>query len=95
LPETESSSVGWVDLAVIPLIAILSVPPLLWFGHHPWAIIHTDAPRYLLAASELVSGVGLQSPDGISNYNGGHGPGFPALIGSLILLFGRDTVELA
>jgi 4-amino-4-deoxy-L-arabinose transferase-like glycosyltransferase len=95
LPETESSSVGWADLAVIPIIAILSVPPLLWFGHHPWTIIHTDAPRYLLAASELVSGVGFERTDGISKYNGGHGAGFPAVIGSLILLFGRDTVELA
>jgi 4-amino-4-deoxy-L-arabinose transferase-like glycosyltransferase len=67
----------------------------LRFGHHSWAIIHTDAPRYLLAASELVSGAGLESPAGISNYNGGHGPGFPALIGALIVLFGRDTQALA
>jgi hypothetical protein len=44
LPETESYSVSWVDLVVIPLIAILSVPPLLWFGHHPWTVIGYDAP---------------------------------------------------
>ena len=94
-PKLESSSVEWVDLAVIPLIAILSLPALLWFGHHSLAIIHTDAPRYLLAASELVSGAGLESPNGISNYNGGHGPGFPALIGALIVMFGRDTEALA
>jgi 4-amino-4-deoxy-L-arabinose transferase-like glycosyltransferase len=81
-------------MAVVPLIALLSVPTLLWFGHHPWTIIHTDAPRYLLAASELVSGGGLESPAGISNYNGGHGPVLPALIGSLILILGRDTEEL-
>jgi 4-amino-4-deoxy-L-arabinose transferase-like glycosyltransferase len=74
---------------------MLSVPPLLWFGHHPWAIIHTDASRYLFAASELVSGGGLESPDGVSNYNGGHGPGFPASLGALILIFGRNTQELA
>ena len=92
--ETDSSSVGWADLAAVPLVAILSVPTLLWFGHHPWTIIHTDAPRYLLAASELVSGGGLESPAGISNYNGGHGPVLPALIGSLIVLLGRDTEEL-
>ncbi len=91
LPETEPSSVGWVDLAVIPLIAILSVPPLLWFGHHPWTVMGKDAPRYLFAGSELVSGGGLDSLAGISNYNGGHGPVLPALIGSLILIFGRDT----
>ncbi|MDQ3911427.1 MAG: glycosyltransferase family 39 protein [Actinomycetota bacterium] len=94
MPETKLSSVGWVDLLVIPLIAILSVPPLLWFGDHPWTIIGYDAPRYLFAGSELVSGGGLDSLDGISNYNGGHGPVLPALIGSLILLFGRDTVSL-
>jgi hypothetical protein len=74
---------------------MLSVPPLLWFGHHPWTIILTDAPRYLFAASELVSGRGLEHPNGISNYNGGHGPGFPALLASLILLFGRNTQKLA
>jgi Dolichyl-phosphate-mannose-protein mannosyltransferase len=94
LPETKSSSVGWVDLAVIPLVAMLSVPPLLWFGHHPWTVLGYDAPRYLFAGSELVSGEGLDSLAGISNYNGGHGPIFPALIGSLILIFGRDTESL-
>ena len=94
MPETEPSPVGWVDLVVIPLIAILSVPPLLWFGHHPWAVIGYDAPRYLFAGSELVSGGGLDSLDSISNYSGGHGPVFPALIGSLILIFGRDTESL-
>jgi 4-amino-4-deoxy-L-arabinose transferase-like glycosyltransferase len=51
-------------------------------------------PRYLFAASELVSGGGLDSLAGASNYNGGHGPVFPALIGSLILLLGRDTESL-
>ena len=80
---------------MIPLIAILSLPALLFFGHHSWTIIHTDAPRYLLAASELVSGTDLEIPGGVSKYNGGHGPGFPALIGSLILVFGRDTESLA
>ncbi len=94
LPQTESSSVGWLDLAVIPLVAMLSVPPLLWFGHHPWTVMGKDAPRYLFAGSELVSGGGFDSLAGISNYNGGHGPVFPALIGSLILIFGRDTEDL-
>jgi hypothetical protein len=92
--ETESSSAGWADIAVIPLIAILSVPPLLWFGHHPWTVIGKDTPRYLFAASELVSGGGFDSLAGISNYNGGHGPILPALIGSLILVLGRDTESL-
>src|SRR5215203_2656109 len=79
---------------VIPLTAILSVPPLLWFGHHPWTVIGYDAPRYLFAGSELVSGGGLNSLASISDYNGGHGPVFAALIGSLILIFGRDTESL-
>ncbi len=54
--ETEPPSIGWADMAVVPLVALLSVPPLLWFGHHPWTIISKDTPRYLFAGSELVSG---------------------------------------
>ncbi|MDP9439715.1 MAG: glycosyltransferase family 39 protein [Actinomycetota bacterium] len=94
MPEAKSSPFGWVDLAVVPLVAILAVPTLLWFGDHPWAVLGKDAPRYLFAASEIVSGGGLDSLAGAANYNGGHGPVFPALIGSLILLLGRDTEGL-
>ena len=94
LPEAEPSSAGWVDLAVVPLVAVLAVPTLLWFGDHPWAVLGKDAPRYLFAASELVSGGGLDSLAGAANYNGGHGPVFPALLGSLMLLVGRDTEAL-
>ena len=86
-----SSSLDWADLAVVPLIAVLSVPPLLWFGHH-WTVIHNDAARYLLAGSKLVSDPGLETRNGISHIN--HGPGLPALIGALILVFGRDTETL-
>jgi 4-amino-4-deoxy-L-arabinose transferase-like glycosyltransferase len=78
---------------VVPLILVLSVPPLLWFGQH-WTINGNDTARYLLAGSQLVSGGALENLDNISEYNGGHGPGLPALIGSLILLFGRDTEAL-
>jgi 4-amino-4-deoxy-L-arabinose transferase-like glycosyltransferase len=77
---------------VVPLIAVLSVPPLVWFGHH-WTVIGNDAGRYLLAGSQLVLGQGLADLNAGSHIN--HGPGFPALIGFLILLFGRDTEELA
>ena len=94
LPEAKQPPVGWVDLAVVPLVAVLAVPTLLWFGDHPWSVLGKDAPRYLFAASELVSGGGLDSLAGAANYNGGHGPVFPALIGSLILLLGRDTEAL-
>ena len=79
---------------MVPLVAVLAVPTLLWFGDHPWAVLGKDAPRYLFAASELVSGGGLDSLAGAANYNGGHGPLFPALIGSLMLLLGRDTESL-
>jgi 4-amino-4-deoxy-L-arabinose transferase-like glycosyltransferase len=84
---------GWADLAVIPLILVLSVPPLLWFGRH-WTIDANDTARYLLAGSQFVSGGALDDLDTISEYNGGHGPGLPALIGALILLFGRETGAL-
>ena len=78
---------------VVPLIAVLSLPPLLWFGHH-WTVSGNDTARYLLAGSQLISGDALEDVDAISDYNGGHGPGLPVLVGSLILLFGRDTVAL-
>jgi len=79
---------------VILLITILSVPPLMWFGHH-WTVLGNDAARYLFAGSELVSSGGLETLSSIWHINGGHGPVFPALIGSLILGFGRDTDALA
>jgi 4-amino-4-deoxy-L-arabinose transferase-like glycosyltransferase len=94
LRETDSFAVGWMDLAVIPLVAALSAPTLLWFGDQPWTVLGMDAPRYLFAGSELASGEGIDSLAGVSNYNGGHGPVLPALIGSLILVFGRDTESL-
>jgi 4-amino-4-deoxy-L-arabinose transferase-like glycosyltransferase len=86
------SSSGWADLAVVPLIAVLSVPPLVWFAHD-WTV-GNDAARYLFAGSELVLGRGLQASNDLP-FNGGHGPVFPALIGSLILVFGRDIEVLA
>jgi len=81
-------------LVVIALIAVLCVPSLAWFGIH-WTVIGNDAARYLLAGSQLISGRGLENLNDISEFNGGHGPVMPALLGSLILVFGRDTAELA
>jgi 4-amino-4-deoxy-L-arabinose transferase-like glycosyltransferase len=78
---------------VIPLIAVLSVPPLLWFGHH-WTVSTNDTARYLLAGSQLLTGGAAENLNTISEYNGGHGPGVPALVAFFILLFGRDTVAL-
>jgi 4-amino-4-deoxy-L-arabinose transferase-like glycosyltransferase len=92
LTGTGPSSSRWADLAVVPLIVVLSVPPLVWFAQD-WTV-GNDAARSLFAGSELVLGQGLQTSDGLP-FNGGHGPVFPALIGSLILVFGRDIEVLA
>jgi hypothetical protein len=94
LPGAGSASpLGWADLVVVPLTLVLSVPELLWFAGH-WTGIGYDSGRYLLAGSELNLGQALEDLNSISEYNGGHGPAFPALIGALIVVFGRDTVEL-
>jgi 4-amino-4-deoxy-L-arabinose transferase-like glycosyltransferase len=93
LPGSRSSPFVWADLLVVPLLAVLSLPPLLWFGHH-WAVYGNDTGRYLLAGLQFITGETLEDLNTISDYNGGHGPGLPVLIGSLILLFGRDTVAI-
>jgi 4-amino-4-deoxy-L-arabinose transferase-like glycosyltransferase len=85
--------VDWADIIVIPITLVLSVPALLWFAHH-WTIIGNDSARYLLAASQLISGQALDDLKSISEFNGGHGPAFPAMLGALIVIFGRDTEEL-
>ena len=78
---------------VIPLIVVLSVLPLIWFGQH-WTINNNDTARYLLAGSQLVTGEILDDLDTISEFNGGHGPVLPAMVGFLILLFGWETETL-
>jgi 4-amino-4-deoxy-L-arabinose transferase-like glycosyltransferase len=78
---------------IVPLTLILSVPALLWFADH-WTVFVDDSGRYLLAASQLISGQALEDLNSISEFNGGHGPVFPALIGALTVVFGRDTAEL-
>src|SRR5215212_1100720 len=90
----ESSSLGWADLMVVPLVAVLSVPGLMFFGHN-WSIVGNDSSRYLLAGAQFVSGQTLVGLEHLSEYNGGHGPGLPALIGLLILFFGHDPEPLA
>ena len=77
---------------VVPLILVLSVPPLVWFAHD-WTV-GNDATRSLFAGTELILGRGLETSDGLP-FNGGHGPVCPALIGSLIFVFGRDIEALA
>lgn len=94
LPGKESSSFGWADLVVVPLIAVLSVPELMFFGRN-WTVVGNDSARYLLAGWQFISGQTLEGLDHLSEYNGGHGPGLPALIGFLIILFGNDPEPLA
>src|SRR5215213_10660035 len=94
LPGPGSASpLGWADLVVVPLTLVLSVPALLWFADH-CTVFGDDSGRYLLAASQLISGQALEDLNSISGFNGGYGPVFPALIGALIAVFGRDTAEL-
>ena len=90
----ESSSLGWADLVVVPLVAVLSIPGLMFFGHN-WSVVGNDSSRYLLAGAQFVSGQTLVGLEHLSEYNGGHGPGLPALIGLLILFFGHDPEPLA
>src|SRR4051812_50110668 len=90
LPGAGGSPFGWAELAVVPLILILSVPPLLWFGHH-WVVSGNDTARYLLAGSQLITGGASENLDTISEFNGGHGPGFPSLFAFLIPIFRRGT----
>ena len=93
LPGLGGASLGWADLLVVPLIVVLAVPPLIWFGQH-WTINSNDTTRYLLAGSQLITGQALEGLHNISDFNGNHGPTLPAIIGLLILVFDRDTAEL-
>jgi 4-amino-4-deoxy-L-arabinose transferase-like glycosyltransferase len=90
----ESSSFGWADLVVVPLVVVLSVPGLIFFGHN-WSVVGNDSSRYLLAGAQFISGQTLVGLEHLSEYNGGHGPSLPALIGLLILFFGHDPEPLA
>ncbi len=94
LPGKDSSSFGWADLVVVPLIAVLCVPALMFFGRN-WTVVGNDSARYLLAGWQFISGQTLEGLGHLSEYNGGHGPGLPALIGFLIILFGNDPEALA
>ena len=94
LPGKETSSFGWADLMVVPLIAVLSVPELMFFGRN-WTVVGNDSARYLLAGWQFISGQAFQGLVHLSEYNGGHGPVLPALISFLIILFGHNPEPLA
>lgn len=91
LASITSSPSGGMDLAVFPLILVLSVPPLVWFVRH-WTI-YIDSAEYLMLASNLISGQGYTHWGG--NPQLGRGPVFPAMIGALMVFFERDTESLA
>src|SRR5215217_2036996 len=80
----------WPDLAVFPLVLALSILPLLWFGRN-W-IAETDGSRSLLLGWNLISGEGYTL---LGDAYTLRGPGFPGLLGGLMLLFGRDVESLA
>src|SRR5215213_1792540 len=80
----------WPDLAVFPLVLALSILPLLWFGRN-W-IAETDGSRYLLLGWNLISSEGYTL---LGDAYTLRGPGFPGLLGGLMLLFGRDVESLA
>src|SRR5215213_1398030 len=80
----------WPDLAVFPLVVGLSILPLLWFERN-WSV-GIDASRYLLLGWNLISGEGFTI---FGDYWTVRGPVYPGLLGSLMLLFGRDVESLA
>jgi 4-amino-4-deoxy-L-arabinose transferase-like glycosyltransferase len=95
LPDKDSSRFGWADVVVFPLVAVLSVPGLVFFARN-WTVVEVgDSARYLMAGSRFISGESLEGLSQLTMYNGGHGPGLPALIGLLILFFGHDPEPLA
>ena len=91
----ERLSLGWADLVVVPLVAVLSVPGLVFFGRN-WTVVDVgDSARYLMAGSQFISGQSFEGVGQLAEYNGVHGPGLPALIGFLIPFFGHDPESLA
>ncbi len=80
---------------VVQLVVVLGVPGLIFFGQN-WTVVDVgDSARYLQAGSQFVSGQSFDGLSRLSEYNGGHGPAFPALIGFFILFFGNDPESLA
>src|SRR5215217_461840 len=80
----------WPDLVVVPLVLALSILPLLWLGRN-WSV-SIDASRYLLLGWNLISGEGYTIFGAFWTVRG---PVYPGLLGSLMLLFGRDVESLA
>src|SRR5215217_5603390 len=89
-PRLAVPTLRWPDLAVFPLVLALSILPLLWFGSN-WTTA-TDGSRYLLLGWNLISGEGYTL---FGNAYTLRAPGYPGLLGGLMLLFGRDVESLA
>lgn len=88
---SRSLPVWWGHAAVLPLVALLSVLPLIWFGRN-WRV-SADGSLYLLEARHLLSGSGYTAFGGVPQTV--RGPVFPAILSLLILVFGRDLDALA
>ena len=79
----------------VPLVVVLGVPGLIFFGQN-WTVVDVgDSARYLQAGSQFISGQSFSGLSRLSEYNGGHGPSLPVLIGFLILFLGHDPESLA
>jgi 4-amino-4-deoxy-L-arabinose transferase-like glycosyltransferase len=69
---------------------VLSIPPLIWFAGG-WYMT-PDASLYLLQGWNLITGHGYTGLEDLPQTR--RGPGFPALLGLLMLVFGRDVDSL-
>ena len=81
------SSWNWADLAVVPVVLLISAAALVWFARNHR--VYVDDGLYLLQGSNLVSGRGLTIFGGETETV--RGPVFPTLIGLLTLVFDRDV----
>lgn len=88
-PSPQALSARWADAAILPLVLFLSVLPLFWFARN-W-IVTSDSSWYLLLGWNLVSGQGYTILDVPQTLRG---PILPGLLGSLMLLLGRDVESL-
>lgn len=74
-------------LTALLLVLVVSVPALVWFAH-TW-VLTPDGSWYLLQGWNIVSGRGQTGEDGSPVVY--RGPVLPAVIGLVMLIFGRDV----
>lgn len=79
------------DLAVVPMVLVLSILPLLWFARN-WRV-SVDGSMYLVEGWNLASGRGYLAIGDVPQTV--RGPVFPGILALLMLPFGRDVEALA